>query len=233
MQCGSADFQITDQGVLIPSRSLNKTKELAVDSSNDIFDALAVRNFYKTEKIHSSLPEKYFRELEWLNLESPTTATLSMKVLSVVRIPHNKAKCGSYLKLTTINGVLLLDDSEIFYDHDVFNLFSQTGFNQFTGQSSSTSSTSSLSQRRVLHHLSASHHSGEARGFRRLGSTPDLGLVGFFNTIDSYEWTCESVEKPSMPDYYSADLSYFTPCLDPLQEILYNRCAFTVDMTRK
>jgi hypothetical protein len=231
LQCASADFTITN-GVLATRDSNSADSSLILsgqrslqDLNPDIIDALAVRNYYKQVKLHSSLPEKYFRELLWLNIESTTASTLSLKVFSIIRIPHNKAKCGSFLKLTTANGVLMLDDTSIFYDHDIFDLFAESGFDQYVGQESSG--------RRVLHHLSADHHKEEAkRGFRRLASN-DLSLVGFFNSIDSYEWGCASVEMPSMPSSYSADLTYYIPCLDPTNGITENLCTIRIDDTGK
>jgi len=221
--CASTDFVVTSEGVLTSTASVQRRLSASdsIQLSPEIVNALGVRNFYQQTKLHSSLPEKYFREMLWLNLESPTAATLSLKVLSVIRIPHNKAKCGSFLKLTTINGVLLLDDETLMYDHDIYQLFSQTGLLE------STLGTSS--QRRILHHLSSSHHTAETRGFRRLNDDKSLGLVGFFNSIEDYEWTCESVEKPEMPNFYSADLLYYTACLNSNDDKSPNRCAIEVD----
>jgi hypothetical protein len=227
LQCASADFIITNDGVITHgSKSSNQQGQRFLQDSFDlnsqIVDALAVRNYYKQITLHSSLPEKYFRELLWLNIESPTASTLSLKVFSIIRIPHNKAKCGSYLKLTTANGVLILDDTNIFFDHDIFDLFAESGFNQYLGQASS--------DRRVLHHLNAEHKDESKRGFRRLASS-EMSLVGFFNSIESYDWTCTSVEKPSMPSYYSADLTFYIPCLDPTNGITENLCTIVIDST--
>lgn len=52
-----------------------------------------------------------------------------MKILNIARIPHSKALCGSFLKLVTASGVIVLDDYDIYYDSDVGTLFAQSGLN--------------------------------------------------------------------------------------------------------
>jgi hypothetical protein len=231
IQCASSDLSVTSDGTLISrSGDHSSTSRRALTSqdqgNSDITNALGVRNYYTKVKLHSSLPDQYFREMSWLNLESSTAATLSLKVSGIIRIPHNKARCGSYLKITTGDGVLLLDDEYIYYDHDVYSSFAQSGWESFSAQEAKT-------QRRILHHLSSSHHTlDDTKGFRKLTAT-DIGIVGFFNSIDNYEWICQSVEKPELPSYFSAEMSYYLPCRDPSQEISYDRCSFTLGASSK
>ncbi len=51
--------------------------------------------------------------------------------------------------------------------------------------------------------------SGSTGARRRLQK---VSMVGFFNAIDDVEWTCSTIEKPSMPAVYSAQVNVLQPC---------------------
>jgi len=213
VQCGSADFVVED-GVLTLRNDV--TRRLA-ESDNTFLDpsaanALATRNVYKKRQLQSTMPNKHFKDLEWLELESPSGSILTLKILSISRIPNNNARCGTYLKLGTANGIIVLDDDDIYYDDRVSVLFEEAGFNPLTEAETEVSSNST---RRLLSpSFDSSSGGGKTAEFTRIRRLQGLEftLVGFFNLIDDAPWTCESVEKPEMPTNYVAHTQYYRAC---------------------
>ena len=67
-------------------------------------------------------------ELDWLELTSPSSSTVSLKILSIVRIPRKSAKCGSLLLLISVHGKVILDDTDMAFDDNIGELFSEAGF---------------------------------------------------------------------------------------------------------
>jgi hypothetical protein len=163
--------------------------------NDDTEAALGVRNVFKKRALSSMMPDQYFKELEWLEIESQSGSFLSLRILAVVRIPSSNALCGTYLKLSTIHGTILLDEFNLYYDNDVNGVFLQTGLIDYY--------TEKTAHRRQL--SSIDHGT-----MRRLSE--DFSLVGFFNAIDDAEWTCKSVQKPSMPSEYSAIFTVLDQC---------------------
>jgi hypothetical protein len=152
--------------------------------------ALGTRAISQQRQLASTMPDKYFKELQWLVLNSPTSSTISLKITSLLRIPRKSAKCGSLLMILTPAGKVILDDVDMSFDEDVGSLFEEAGFEVVTGITDS--------QGRRLRMLSA-------EGF---------SATGFFNVIDDMEWGCTSVEKPELPSVFSMTTNVLTKCID-------------------
>eukprot|EP01031_Cornospumella_fuschlensis_P032074 gene32074-38787_t len=228
VQCASTDFVVIN-GALVPRdgesesslRRLQSTGDSYLDASS--VSALATRQVMQKRQISSTMPDSYFKELQWLEIQTVVGATLSLKITAISRVMHNKAKCGTFLKLVTSAGVLILDDVDIYYDDEVADLLSEAGFVRFTKPTTAGGTVPDTnripSTRRLSNivylddeyvpHLMMVHDAP----VRRLTSEGALTVIGFFNFIDSAPWTCSSVEKPDMPDIYSADINYLQKCL--------------------
>jgi hypothetical protein len=206
IQCANTDLYVQNGVLLARSPSGNngngRRRKLTTgveedDYLNDVTEAaLGVRNVLKKRIISSMMPDKYFKELEWLEVESKSGSFLSLRILTVIRIPSSKALCGTYLKLGTLHGTILLDEFNLYYDDAVNGLFLQAGLIDY--------STGAAAHRRQLSSID--------HGIMRRLSGEDFSLVGFFNAIDDAEWTCESVRKPSMPNEYSASFTVLDSC---------------------
>lgn len=195
-QCASADLKVTSDGVIVAQSSDHSRKLLARDNA-DIATALAVRNHYVSVELSSTLPDEYFQELHWFKIFSSTGLQMSFKVLAMSRVLTKSAKCGTLLKIVTAAGVIILDDKDIYYSDDMFGLFQESGFTLF----SATIGTSQAGFKSI-------------RGRRLESSKPGISFTiqGFFNSISSYDWTCASVEKPSLSSTYSISTRTLSPC---------------------
>lgn len=199
IQCANTDL-IVKNGVMHPRVDpaapavYQNTSRLV---STTIEEALGVRKEYKQVSISSTLPDKYFKELEWLEIVTSTGLKLSLKVLGLARFLTKEAKCGTLLKIVTAAGVLILDDADIYYDTDLYKIFDEAGFHVRHMEPTTASSTAT----RKLYG-------------RRLqtvdGST--ITASGFFNAINEYDWKCESVAKPQIPEFYYMKGSFLTSC---------------------
>lgn len=208
VQTASSDLTVTSQGAILArdapgsdssARRLALTDGEAHSPSGRLASALGVRRQYQKRELSSTMPDKYFKELEWFELESDMGATVSLRISSIVRVPRNGAACGSVLVLVTSVGRVILDDVELTFDHEVGQLFSEAGFAVEESEASGTGTN-------VLESLA-----GATNGGRRLSGT--VSIVGFFNLIDDVEWTCTTVTKPSMAKTFFASSSIYLPCL--------------------
>jgi hypothetical protein len=205
IQCANTDLYVHN-GVLLarsPSNGDNGRRGRRLTTgfeeddilNDDTEAALGVRNVFKKRALSSMMPDQYFKELEWLEIESQSGSFLSLRVLSVIRIPSSNALCGTYLKLGTLHGTILLDEFNLYYDDDVNGIFLQSGLiDYYTGKTAHRRQLSSINHGTM----------------RRLSE--DFSLVGFFNAIDDAEWTCQSVRKPRMPSEYSATFTVLNQC---------------------
>lgn len=150
--------------------------------------ALGVRKSMQQRKLASTMPDKFFKELDWLELTSPSSSTVSLKILSIVRIPRKSAKCGSLLLLISVHGKVILDDTDMAFDDNIGELFSEAGFEMVREDS-----PLSLAGRRLK----------KADGFE---------AKGFFNVIGDGEWKCSSVKKPVIPQIYSSHSTVLKKC---------------------
>jgi len=214
VQCASTDLVVDSSGALVPRATAEGGRRLAQEYSNaDAANALGVRNVYKKRALASTMPDAYFKELVWFELESDTGAMVSLKLLGVSRIPHSAAKCGTLLKLTTISGTLILDDTSLYYDDGLQQLFAESGFEAFS---------SSQSGEGARRHLQAE----STTPMRRL-EEGSFSIIGFFNLIDDMEWECTTVEKPEMPSEFYANITVMRPCISQLTG--NNNCEITLD----
>jgi hypothetical protein len=219
VQCANTDLYVED-GVLLARNSNNgegrRRRRLMTGTEEDDFlndatsAALGVRNVLKKRMLSSTMPDKYFKELLWLEIESASGSFLSLRIMTVVRIPSANALCGTYLKMGTLHGTILLDEFDLYYDDAVNGVFLESGLIAY-------STASSVSRRQ----LSSIDH-----GTMRRLSGNDFSLVGFFNAIDDAEWTCESVRKPRMPSEYSASFTVLDRC--DVDENSPNQCEVNV-----
>jgi hypothetical protein len=171
LQCASAELVILDGALVSRATADAAAGRRLADLSANSLDAIAVRNYYKSQQVRSTLPSSYFRDLEWLSLESSDGSTMSFKIEGITRVPHNKASCGSFLKLVTASGVLVLDDGEIYYDDNSAAILAQSGDDVFNLAVTTPSSTTGNASIRVLRYLSDDSVESHKRGFRRLQST--------------------------------------------------------------
>lgn len=201
IQCASSDLMV-ENGVLIArSDSMSIGRRMSENAEDDFLNdvtttALGVRNVYKKRLLSSTMPDKYFKELVWFEIESPTGAFLSLRVMTIIRLPSAKALCGTYLKLGTMSGTIILDDFDLFYDDAINDAFLQAGLIDHN-----------VASRTSRRQLSSIDHGN----MRRL-SGGDFSLIGFFNAIEDDEWTCQSVRKPEMPTEYSANFTLLSLC---------------------
>jgi hypothetical protein len=214
LQCASTEI-IVENGILMArhGNSSSHHRRLATDTNgnrlnDDTATALGVRNVYKKRAVSSTMPDKYFKELAWLEIISQSGSFLSLKILTIIRIPSANALCGTYLKLGTLDGTILLDEFDLYYDDVANDAFLKAGLIDY-------STVSSPANRR---HLSSIDHGS----MRRLSGAGEFSLIGFFNAIDDADWTCKSVRKPSMPSEYSASFTLFNLC--ELGEDFPNQC---------
>ncbi len=201
VQVASSDMTIDSNGALV-SRSANAATENARRLQTDVHSAagslnlaIGVRQQYQKRELSSTMPDKYFKELEWFELESPSGSTVALRVSSIVRVPRLSAACGSVLVLVTSLGRVTLDDTTLAFDHELGLLFTEAGFQ--------VRETGGVAEQ-VLDSVT-----GVARARRSLQKA---SMIGFFNAIDDIEWTCSTVQKPSMPAVYSAQVDVLTPC---------------------
>lgn len=101
LQCANSDFLVsngalvarhndTDEHTDMTPQPMNEDDEDDAGVSSVSKRALGVRNIYQKRQLASTLPEKYFKELEWLEIQSSTGATLSLRIMVVGRIMHSK-----------------------------------------------------------------------------------------------------------------------------------------------
>lgn len=249
-QCASADFVVIN-GALVPRDSQNdgdSVRRRMQTTGNyleaDSISALATRSVMQKRQLASTMPDAYFKELSWLEIQTDFGVSLSLKINAISRVMHSKAKCGTFLKLVTSAGILILDDVDIFYDDDVAGMMEEAGFVRFTKQSTTDVAPFGVSSkiphtRRLdniiylndpyVKHMRMVHDAP----IRRLTSEGALEIIGFFNFIDNLPWTCSSVEKPDMPDVYSAEISILKKCKiipDVGDNCLYTSRRFQTDM---
>lgn len=197
VQCANTDLIVTN-GVAHPRSDLsNAPTNTSRLISGNVADALGVRNEYKQIAFSSTLPDEYFKELHWFEVVSSTGLKLSFKVLGLSRFLTKQAKCGTLLKIVTAAGVLVLDDEDLYYDTDLYSLFTEAGFQLSHGDSlaDTTNPTRKLQGRKLT---------------TTDGSS--ISLVGFFNAINNYDWKCDSVPKPNIPDAYYIKGSNMVAC---------------------
>lgn len=225
IQCANTDFIVVNGTMVSRVEKENidnnqKRRRLAGDNefTAETINALGVRNIYNSKKLSSTMPDKYFKELEWLELQSKSGAMLTLKILAIARIPHSKANCGTFLKISTISGILILDDNDVYYDNDVTSLFIQAGYQSWSDNQVNSGDTTHL--RRLLGFDSKNNH----QKIRKLDAS-STSIVGFFNSIENDNWTCESVQKPSFPTVFSSKSRMFDLCENG-DKSGHNLCAF-------
>lgn len=141
------------------------------------------------------MPDKYFKELQWLEVESEMGATISMRITTIARIPRVDAKCGSLLILVTDIGHVILDDTVMSFDHDVSFILHRAGFP-------------------VIDDAGPAMNALQSGRARKLDESIGVSITGFFNAIDDRPWSCSAVPKPRIPTSFTATTTQLTPC-DP------------------
>ena len=203
VQVASSDMRIDANGALVmrsqetPETNARRLQTTGVHSdAGGLNMAIGVRQQYQRRELSSTMPDTYFKELVWFELESPSGSTVALRVTSIVRVPRLSAACGSVLVLVTSLGRVTLDDTTLAFDHELGLLFTEAGFAV----------------------QEADNAAGEVLAAvtgitgRRGRSLQRATMVGFFNAIDDVEWTCSTVTKPSMPAVYSAQINVLHPC---------------------
>jgi len=195
-QCANTDMHV-EGGVIVPRSNggrrlmdANGRNLISKDvNGNQLVDAIATRQHKQEVLLTSSLPDKYFEELTWLRIFTPTGLSVSLKIQGISRLLTRKAKCGTLLQIVTTAGLLVLDDADIYYDKDLFGIFTSAGFDPITSADTTT-----------------------IVGRRLQSSSQTFSISGFFNTISTYDWQCKSVAKPSLPDSFVMETSVYTLC---------------------
>lgn len=243
VQCASSDFVVIN-GALVPRDAETESTLRRLQTTDNYLDAdsvaaLATRQAMQKRELASTMPDSYFKELQWLEIQTEIGATLSLRITTISRVMHSKAKCGTFLKLVTSAGVLILDDVDIYYDDEVAGLLSEAGFVRFIKQSPAVASsripaTRKLSSMIYLEDVHVPHlrmvHDAPVRLLMSEGS---LMVIGFFNFIDTVPWTCSSVERPDMPEVYSAEILVLQKCdviPDVGDDCKYHQHRFETDM---
>ena len=152
--------------------------------------ALGTRAISQQRKLASTMPDKYFKELQWLELTSPSSSTVSLKIISLLRLPRKSAKCGSLLMIITPAGKVTLDDTDMSFEEDIGGLFQEAGFK-----------------------LATEVTDNEGRRLRMLAAE-GFTATGFFNVIDDADWGCTTVSKPEFPEVFSMQTQILTKCID-------------------
>ena len=213
LQCANTDIVVTN-GVLSTRSDVENRRLLDGDDNvltESTVTALGVRNVYQNRRLSSTMPDAYFKELQWFEIESLSGSFISLKVLATVRIPSSNALCGTYLKLGTIYGTIILDEFDLYFDDETNDVFLQAGLFSYD--------TAAGLERRQLRSI-------DHPEMRRLSGN-DFSMIGFFNAIDDAEWTCESVRKPSMPSEYSADFVLLSAC-EEVDDDSPNQCELSI-----
>ena len=219
VQCANTDLYVADGTLLSRETTATSRRRQLAGANSDTATALGVRSVTMQRTLLSSMPDSYFKELLWLDIQSPAGVSVSLKVLSIARIPSLRAKCGNFLKLVTISGTIVLDDGDLYFDGDVNNLFSESGFHSFA-------SVVDSGEKRRLKSVGRSVHISN-RSYRNLVNS-GVTVTGFFNSVDNDDWTCEKPATPSFPASFSAKLTVFTACNNPLSSV--NPCTiYTAD----
>ena len=190
-QCANSDFKLNADNVLVPRDTVVRRMLLSDGQTQDVVEALAVRNHMQSVELSSTLPDKYFEELLWFKITSNTGLQLSFRIQAITRLLTKAAKCGTYLKLVTNAGVIILDDKDIYYSNDLFGLFQESGF-------------------RLLNSVTKNKITG--RRLQSSASGVSFSITGFFNAIKDYDWKCESIEKPNLPDQYALVTRTLSQC---------------------
>jgi hypothetical protein len=124
----------------------------------------------------SVIPDEYLNNIKELTIGAKDTGFVKAQVTGVVRMKSAAAKCGSYVTLTTQTasgtGTLKLDDEEAFASGALETDLQGLGLDKLMGS---------------IHYLA---------GGRRLSEA--LVLQALFSFIGSYDWKCESIEKPQL-----------------------------------
>jgi len=189
-QCASHDTVVQNGVLTVRDSDSSRRKLMELDvNGRQIMDALATRQHSQEVTLSSTLPDKYFEELMWLKIYTSTGLSVSLKIQGLSRLLTRKAKCGTLLQIVTTAGVLVLDDTDIYYDTDLFGIFSSAGFDPVT-----TTETMSIVGRRLQ------------------SSSTTFSISGFFNAISTYDWKCETVKKPSLPDSFVMSADVLTLC---------------------
>jgi hypothetical protein len=144
------------------------SKLCGFDSGNCIF---------KKCTISSEMPDEYFKELDWLEIGSKSDSFLSFNILTVVRISSSNDFSGSFLKLETVHGALLLDEFNLYFDENLSDAFLDAGLIAHTSDIASLTITEQQPSSSIHHEC-----------MQKI-SVEDLLLLGFF--IDETEWSCE------------------------------------------
>eukprot|EP00286_Rhodomonas_abbreviata_P018520 CAMPEP_0181293662 /NCGR_PEP_ID=MMETSP1101-20121128/3183_1 /TAXON_ID=46948 /ORGANISM="Rhodomonas abbreviata, Strain Caron Lab Isolate" /LENGTH=1489 /DNA_ID=CAMNT_0023398261 /DNA_START=37 /DNA_END=4503 /DNA_ORIENTATION=+ len=206
----SSDFSVSDGGILTgPTSETTRRADTSLDMLGKPLDsdhlgagastAIGVRTAYQQRRLVSTMPFKYFKELLWLELESPSGSSMSLKIFGISRIPTKGAKCGSVLLIDTHAGTITLDDADMSFKDEMGDLFDRAGFK-----------TQILPPTVLDKELELFLNGTQRRSFRE---SERVSAVAFFNIIDDADWLCESVKKPEPPTIFSAVAKLYESCM--------------------
>jgi hypothetical protein len=99
--CANTDLLVQDGILMSRPQTAESNNGRRLASASQVSSAIATTRALTPRQLSSTMPASYFKELEWLELQSPTSASLSMKITGIIRVPSIKAACGSYLKIVT------------------------------------------------------------------------------------------------------------------------------------
>lgn len=183
----SADMTVSADGTLM-------TREVvAVDGSRRLLEAdaikpLATRATHMEHKLSSTMPDKYFKQLEFFEIRNDFGSSLAVRVHAVVRVPRKKSMCGSVLILVTQLGRITLDGDSMAFDDNIGAMFAEAGFGI------SNDADAALDYRRRLS-----------------DGTEIMGLFNFVGSVDE-EWECPNVPAPEIPQDYTLTMMKWLPC---------------------
>ena len=175
----SAEMSVNGDGTLVTRPALGH-------NGHEI-KPLATRSTHMQRALSSTMPDKYFKQLEFFEISNDFGSSLAVRVHAVVRVPRRDSHCGSVLILVTHLGRITLDGEDMGFDDDVGAVFAEAGFGI-------SNNDNGPSYRRRL-----------AEG---------AAVVGLFNFVagQEEEWSCPNVPAPDMPADYTMTMITWKPC---------------------
>ena len=107
------ESRVSDSGVLM------------VKGSNETVKTSQVLN---KSSMCSQLGDEIFRDMRYLEVTSPTGATVSLNILGWARMPEDHSLHGTVVVIVTQVGTVTIDGSELAFEDSVAPFFSKAGF---------------------------------------------------------------------------------------------------------
>lgn len=150
---------------------------------------LATRSTHMERALSSTMPDKYFKQLEFFEISNDFGSSLAVRVHAVLRLPKRDSHCGSVLVLVTHLGRITLDGEDMTFDDDVGQVFAEAGFG-------------------------IDNNPENALSYRRRRLSDGAAVVGLFNFVagQEEEWSCPDIPAPDIPTDYTMTMVTWKPC---------------------